>query len=182
MFDVYERITLCYIPVMASLTTPLSVRLSEDDTSFLAELEIEGAVTASDKIRGLIRQARHRAEPVDSFPVALAISHKHLAAAVRSVRVIEQDLDCHSEVAVGLMTTAEEFLALALATPRPGAATSDLSRHEARLVDCAARMTEQLLRWAVTPTAPAYDPAVITRRLAGLSDLMRIVSAAQAAR
>ncbi len=41
---------------MASLTTPLSVRLSEDDTSFLSKLEIDGAVTASDKIRGLIRQ------------------------------------------------------------------------------------------------------------------------------
>ena len=171
-----------YMCVMASLTTPLSVRLSEDDTSFLSELEIEGAVTASDKIRGLIRQARHRAEPVESFPVALAISHDHLAAAIRAVRVIEQDLDCHSEVTVGLMTTAEEFLALALAVPQPGAASGDLARHEARLVDCAARMMEQLLRWAVTPTAPAYDPAVISRRLASLTDLMRLVSAAQAAR
>jgi hypothetical protein len=167
---------------MASLTTPLSVRLSDDDTSFLSGLEIDGAITASDKIRGLIRQARHRAEPVESFPVALAISHDHLAAAIRAVRVIEQDLDCHSEVTVGLMTTAEEFLALALAVPQPGAASSDLARYEARLVDCAARMMEQLLRWAVTPTAPAYDPAVISRRFSGLLDLMRLVSAAQAAR
>lgn len=167
---------------MASLTTPLSVRLSEDDTSFLTELEIDGAITASDKIRGLIRQARHRAGPVDSFPAALALSHEHLAAAVRAVRVIEQDLDCHSDVAVGLMTTAEEFLALALAVPRTGASLDELTRHEARLVDCAARMTEQLLRWAVTPRAPAYDPGVITRRLSGLFDLMQLVSAADTAR
>ena len=72
---------------MASLTTPLSVRLSEDDTSFLSKLEIDGAVTASDKIRGLIRQARQRAEPLDSFPAALAVSHDHMAATVRAVRV-----------------------------------------------------------------------------------------------
>lgn len=169
---------------MASLNTPLSVRLSDEDTSFLANLEVDGAVTASDKIRGLIRQARQRAEPVDSFPAALVISHEQLAAAVRAVRIIEQDLDRHSDVAVGLMTVAEEFLALALTAPRPGSAgaADDLVRHEARLVDCGARMTEQLLRWAVTPTAPAYDPAVISRRLADLADLMRLVSAATAAR
>lgn len=173
-----------YILAMASLTTPLSVRLSEEDTSFLSRLEIDGAVTASDKIRGLIRQARQRAEPAESFPAALALSHDHLAAAVRSVRILEQDLDRHSDVASGLMAAAEEFLALALAVPRPDAAGSPdiLVRHEARLVDCAARMTEQLLRWAVTPTAPAYDPAVVSRRLEGLKDLMRLVTAAEAAR
>ncbi|MNE54048.1 hypothetical protein D3C80_1488060 [compost metagenome] len=169
---------------MASLNTPLSVRLSEEDTSFLAKLEVDGAVTASDKIRGLIRQARQRAEPVESFPAALVVSHEQLATAVRAVRIIEQDLDRHSDVVVGLMTAAEEFLAVALTAPRPGSAGAedDLVRHEARLVDCAARMTDQLLRWAVTPTAPAYDPAVISRRLAGLADLMRLVSAASAAR
>ncbi len=169
---------------MASLNTPLSVRLSDEDTSFLAELEVDGAVTASDKIRGLIRRARQKAEPIESFPAALMVSHDHLAAAVRRLRLIEQDLDRHSEVAVCLLTAAEEFLALALTTPRPDAVrvADDLVRHEARLVDCAARMMEQLLRWAVTPTAPAYDSAVISRRLAGVADLMRLVSAAFAAR
>lgn len=168
---------------MASLSTPLSVRLSEDDTAFLASLEMDGAVTASEKIRGLIRQARQRADSPDSFPAALAFSHEHLAAAVRAVRVIEDGVDLHSDVTVGLMTTAEELLALALAAPRPGVAeVGDLVRHEARLVDCAARMMEQLLRWTVTPTAPAYDIHVVSRRIAVMADLMRLVSAASAAR
>ena len=85
---------------------------------------------------------------------------------------------------MGLLTVAEEFLALALTAPRPDAVrvADDLVRHEARLVDCAARMTEQLLRWAVTPAAPGYDSAVISRRLAEMADLMRLVSAASAAR
>ncbi len=169
---------------MASLSTPLSVRLSEEDNGFLAVLEIDGAVTASDKIRGLIRQARQNAEPIQSFSTALSLSHDHFSSAIRALRAVEQDLDAHSEVAVSLMTTAEEFLALALIAPRPGAETTavDLQRFEARLVDCAARMTEQLLRWAVTPTAPGYDAHVVSRRLAVLDDLMRLVSAATAAR
>lgn len=168
---------------MASLTAPLSVRLSEEDTSFLAKLDIDGAVTASDKIRGLIRQARQRSESPESFLAALAVSHEHLATAVRAIRLIEQDMDRHSDVLVSLMTSAEEMLALALAAPRPGSAKADdMVRYEARFVDCAARMTEQLLRWALTPTAPAHDPQVVTRRYATLSDLIEMISAAKAAR
>lgn len=168
---------------MASLSTPLSVRLSEDDTAFLATLQIDGAVTASEKIRGMIRQARQRAESPDSFPAALAFSHDHMAAAVRATRVFEESTDRHSDVTVGLMTAAEELLALALAAPRSGSAViEDMVRHEARLVDCAARMMEQLLRWAVTPTAPAYDAHVVSRRVTTMMDLMRLVSAASAAR
>lgn len=168
---------------MASLSTPLSVRLTEEDTAFLAGLEMDGAVTASEKIRGLIRQARQRADSPDSFPVALALSHEHLAAAVRAVRLIEDEVGKHSDVSVGLMTAAEEFLALALAAPRPGEADlNDLIRYEARLVACAARMMEQLMRWAVTPQAPGYDPHVVAARMSELSDLIQLVIAASAAR
>jgi hypothetical protein len=169
---------------MASLTTPLSVRLSDEDTGFLAALEIDGAVTASDKIRGLIRQARQRSEPIESYSEALSASHEHMTSALRALRLIGADLDMHSDVAVGLLGVAEEYLALALAVPRPGprATRDEVVRYESRLVDCAARMTAQLLRWGVTPHAPAYDPAVVSRHLAGLVELMRLVSAAEPAR
>lgn len=181
---VYIRLTSEYVSAMASLTTPLSVRLTEEDTSFLGRLEIDGALTASDKIRGLIRQARHKADQPDSFSGALALSHDQLAGAVRAIRVAEQETGEHSDVVIGLMTAVEEFLALALVTPRTNAKTGRdaLVRHEARLVDCAARMTEQLLRWAVTPTAPAYDTGVVARRLAALGDLMQLTVAARTAR
>jgi len=169
---------------MASLTTPLSVRLSDEDTGFLAALEIDGAVTASDKIRGLIRQARQRSEPIESYSEALSVSHDHMTSVLRALRLLEAEADIHSDVAVGLVGAAEEFLALALSAPRPGpqATRDEIVRYEARLVDCAARMTAQLLRWGVTPRAPAYDPAVVSRHLAGLAELMRLVSAAEPAR
>ncbi len=167
---------------MASLTTPLSVRLSEDDTSFLAKLQIDGALTASDKIRALIRQAREREGRPESFSAALAISHDQLAASFRALRLLEAGAEAHSDVAVGLMTTAEELLAVALSAPGEAGGREALVRHEARLVDCAARMTEQLLRWAVTPTAPAYDAGVVARRIAALGELMQIILAARAAR
>ena len=168
---------------MASLTTPLSVRLSEEDTAFLAGLEMDGAVTASEKIRGLIRQARQRADTPVSFSAALTLSHDHLATALRAIRTLEADQDCHSDVVVGLLTTTEELLALVLAAPRPEEAPPEaLVKYEARMVDCAARMMEQILRWSITPTAPAYDPLVVARRMESMSELMKFVSAAVTAR
>lgn len=164
---------------MASLKSPLSVRLSDEDSNFLAELEIDGAVTASDKIRGLIRLARQQVDPPESFAEALAVSHERLGATARALRLVEQEAGVHSEVSVGLLTAAEEFLALALMVPVSDRkeVRASLIRHEARLVDCAARLTEHLLRWAVTPTAPAYDPSVVARRVADLADLMKLISA-----
>ncbi|MDP2214339.1 hypothetical protein [Phenylobacterium sp.] len=168
---------------MALLSTPLSVRLAAEDVAFLARLEIDGTVTASDKIRALIRQARERAEEAGSFAQALTISHDQVAPALRGLRMLEQEGGLHSEVAIGLLTIAEEYLALALAAPRPGEAkpAEALVAHEARLVDCATRMTGLLLRWGVTPTAPAYDKAVVTRHLHSLIDLMNLISTAHAA-
>ncbi|MFN3228901.1 MAG: hypothetical protein ACK41P_03520 [Asticcacaulis sp.] len=166
---------------MASLTTPLSVRLTEGDTAFLSLLEVDGAVTASDKIRALIRQARRRAEPVATFEDALSVSHQQFAPAVRGLHLIEQDRGCRSDVVFGLLATAEAFVALAMTAPGKEASVADLSRYEARLVEAAARLSEQLLRWALTPTAPAYDPDVVSRRIAGLVEILKLVSAARAA-
>jgi hypothetical protein len=169
---------------MVALNTPLSVRLSEEDSLFLAQLELEGAVTSSDKVRGLIRQARQRAQAPENFTGALGVSHDILAQAVRAVRQAEDAADRRSGVVVGLLTAIEEFLALALSTPgeMAGADAHRMERHEARLADCAARMTEQMLRWAVTPSAPAYDPGIVARRLATLGELMTLVTQASAAR
>jgi hypothetical protein len=165
---------------MVVLNTPLSVRLSEDDSAFLAQLELEGAVTSSDKVRGLIRLARLRHQRPETFAGALTASHEALAPALRGVREAEQTTDRRSGVVIGLLTAVEEFLALSLSTPAEMAAADEeaMLRHEARLVDCAARMTEQMLRWAVTPGAPAYDPGVVARRLQALNDLMTLITAA----
>ncbi|PVM82788.1 hypothetical protein DDF65_10660 [Caulobacter radicis] len=164
---------------MVALNTPLSVRLSEEDALFLAGLELEGAITASDKVRGLIRQARRRAETPAGWDAALAAAHDIAAPALKALRAAELASDRHSTVALALTTAVEEMLAVLLAAPAElaGASPEALARHEARLVDCAARLTEQMLRWGVTPSAPAYDPTIVSRRVAALGELTRLITA-----
>ena len=161
---------------MAGLNKPLSVRLADDDAVFLAALRIDDAITASDKVRALIRQARQRAETPEGYGGALVVSHDLLAEPAQAVRQAEDRAGVHSGVVRTLLSEAEELLAVGLAAPaevRSGE-PQDLARYEARLVERAARIAEQLLRWSVTPTAPAYDPAVVSRRIAALADLIAL--------
>lgn len=169
---------------MVGLSKPLSVRLADEDAVFLAGLELDGATTASDKVRALIKLARQRAESPESYPAALAMSHDLLSAPRRAVWAAEGKAETRSDVVAGLLTALEDVLAAAVSGPgeADGQARADLARFEARLVDRAARLTELLLRWAVTAEAPAYDPKVVGERLKPLRELMKLVTAESSAR
>ena len=159
------------------LSKLLSVRLSDEDAVFLAGLRVDGAVTASDKVRALISQARVRAETPATLPGALAISHDILAEPLRLLREAEARADVHSDVVAGLYVALEEMLAVSMAAPTElaDADLAALQRFEAKLVERAARLTEQLLRWAVTPSAPAYNSKVVSDRVAAITELMHLI-------
>lgn len=164
---------------MVGLNKPLSVRLADDDAVFLATLRIDDAITASDKVRALIRQARQRAETPEGYSGALGVSRDLLTRPAHAVREAEDRAGVHSGVVRTLLSEAEELLAVGLAAPAEvrSAEPRDLARYESRLVERAARIAEQLLRWSVTPTAPAYDPAVVSQRMAALADLIALHAA-----
>lgn len=163
------------------LNKPLSVRLTDEDSIFLAGLELEDATTASDKVRALIRLARQRGQTPEDYGTALSISRDMLAGPLRALRLAEARDDRHSAVLVGLTSAVEDFLALALLTPHAAeGGPAEMTRHEARMVERAARLTEMMLRWAVTAQTQAYDTRAVAERLAPLAELMTLVAGARA--
>ena len=46
---------------------PVSVRITQEDADFIAELKIEGANTPSEKIRELLKQARLAKKPTSTI-------------------------------------------------------------------------------------------------------------------
>ena len=48
-------------------TVPISVRVSNEDAEFIATLQIDNAVTPSDKVRSLIKEAKQKKERVVSY-------------------------------------------------------------------------------------------------------------------
>jgi len=163
---------------MVGLNKPLSVRLADEDAVFLATLRIDDAITASDKVRALIRQARQRAETPEGYGGALAVSRDLMAEPAQAVRQAEDVAGRHSTVVQTLLVEVEELLAVALAAPAEvrAADTQALARYEDRLVERASRIADDLLRWSLTAAAPAYDPTVVSRRMAALADIIALIA------
>ena len=51
---------------------PISVRISQEDADFIANLQVEGANTPSEKIRELLKQARQSYTQPQDYGTALA--------------------------------------------------------------------------------------------------------------
>ena len=70
---------------------PISVRISQEDADFIAELKIEGANTPSEKIRELLTQARLAHSQTHDYGTALAAQEQFFQVARRDVLHAEKE-------------------------------------------------------------------------------------------
>ena len=167
---------------MPGKSIPISVRITPNDASFLAQLTIDGATTPSEKVRGLITQAREQHSSRRTYPESVA----HLRASSANTRTAlyeaERRLDVHSELIHRIIDWLPEAMAHLDSAWTEGddetgsePQLADLERLERHLVDRAMRLFEGLLRMAVTSSSPAYDPMVVDDRLGSVIELAEIV-------
>lgn len=153
---------------------PLSARIPGDLYLWLAQLQIEGATTNSDKLRVLLGQLKRQHEGSDDYVAAHAWA-RELTSRLREALVrIEGVSGSHSAVLAALLEHAITTLALVVSQV-PGS-PADAARLEDVLVKRSFDLFEALLRQAITGRAAAYDPAVVHRHLPGVLDLSRAVS------
>ena len=112
---------------MPSKRIPLSVRISQDDAAFLADLTIAGVTTPSDKLRELIRQARQRHVGFGNYATCLAFHQEMMAPFIRGLREAENVSGQHSELLVQMSDWLPEMAAYLISgLPSPAAACMDL--------------------------------------------------------
>ena len=164
-----------------SKTIPVSLRISQDDANFLARLEHHGAITASEKIRTLITEARLRANsaPQELITSTIALIEQRC----EEIRNIESQRTIHSEIISKIGSWLPQFLRSFLAALPPDKTLSRdipdleaLKHYELRLVRDVTSLMEGALRLAVTRQEPCYDPSVISSNLSIVRELMEIVS------
>lgn len=167
---------------MPGKSIPLSVRLTPEDSTFLAGLKITGATTPSDKVRALIKEARRRREGVRSYAEALTFFEELLGDTTHRLRELETAQGLHSELLVQLGGWLPDIMAyLIVRTSEIGEADTEgrLKRLEDGLADRVFAMIEQVLRLGLTSRNPCYDSTAITSRLEPiieLSEFLRIRS------
>lgn len=167
---------------MPGKSIPLSVRLTPEDATFLAELRISGATTPSDKLRALIQETRRRKVGVTNYQEALTIFEELLSDTLHRVREVEIAEGLHSELIVqlvGWLPDVMAYLTVRAAEVDVDDTAAKLRRLEAGLADRVIALIEQVLRLGVTSRNPCYDPSAITSRVGPvveLSELIRIGS------
>jgi hypothetical protein len=148
---------------------PLSARIPSDLYLWLAQLQVDGATTNSDKLRVLLGQLKRQHEGAFDFAAAHAwareLTHRLRQALVR----IEGSEGRHSEV-LGLLVEQTTALMALVISHAPGTA-EEATRLEDALVRRAALLGESLLRQATTGAAHAFDPAVVRRHLAATVEI-----------
>jgi hypothetical protein len=142
---------------------PLSARIPSELYLWLAQLQVEGATTNSDKLRVLLGQLKRQHD--GAFDTVAAQSWcRDLVARLRDALArLESQEGRHSEVLNQLLEHSCQMMAqLISAQPASPQAAAQL---EDALLRRSFALTESLLRQAITPAASAFDPQVVQRHL-----------------
>ena len=166
-------------------TTQVSTRVTQADAEFLTELVMEGASTPSDKLRGLISEARQHREELGDYKGSLRQIRRLIGPTVERVLEVENGGLPHSELVTPLIEWLSETLAFVLSQvpqddEEPVSGTHSAHALEAGLADRVMGLSAQILRLGVTEDAQCYDPKAISSRLQPVLDIARVINASRA--
>lgn len=158
---------------------PLSARIPSDLYLWLAQLQVEGATTNSDKLRVLLGQLKRQHDGAFDFVAAHAWS-RDLVGRLRDALVrVEGTSGRHSEVLNAVLDHLASTLALAISSlPADAAQAAQL---EDTLVRRTFSLAEALLRQGLTDEAAAHDPGVVKRHMAATIQLASTLKSLQGA-
>lgn len=155
----------------------LSARIPSEDMEWLAGLDIQGAVSPSDKLRALIGQMRRQYEGTLDYQGSLSWLRDLVAPFVTAIRALEHQNRMHSEA----LTLVAEALPQIMATllSERGLA-KDAKRRAIEVEEIVVQRCFQLLtsimRLAVTRAAGCYSPTVIDANVRSVLEIAEIVA------
>jgi len=163
-------------------SVPLSVRVQPDDAAFIAELDIGGAQTPSDKVRAIIADARRRAEGSGSYAETLSLVQDTISPALQLLRAAENRQQIHSDLIFTVAEWIPDTLALLMSSfPLEHDVDEREQLHQAErgLADRVFRLLETVLRMGVTEHCRGYDAEVVSRRMGPVLELAAVIGATQ---
>jgi hypothetical protein len=158
----------------------ISGRVPEGIYKWFAALQIDGAVTNSDKLRVLFALLKKQHEGSMDYVSALAWFRDLTGGLRQSLATVERYEGVHSEV-VSVLTEHLSALAAMLVSNQPATQKQAMGFEDA-LVKRVFAMNEALFRQAITPSAAAFEPSVVRRyskpslELAGLIQTLNATS------
>lgn len=161
---------------MSQTMVPISGRIEDDLYQWFISLEYQGAKTNSDKLRESLKELRRQHQASADFVKAQTWLHAMSTPLRQSLAVLERDQTAHSEV-MTFLTEHVIAMAAVILSSQPKT-TAEAIQVEDQLVRRAMAMAEAMLRQALTPSAAAFDSAVIQRHSARLIELVTLINQA----
>jgi hypothetical protein len=163
---------------MSNKSIPLSVRLPPEDATFLADLNVPGAITPSDKLRALVQEAKRRRAGETTYADALDYFEELIANPLHTLREVEAAEGVHSDLVAQVLAWLPEAMAF-VNVNLPNDATEDgrqrLIDLEAGIADRVFSLFAQVLRLGVTSRGPCYRETAVRERLPAILELNDLI-------
>lgn len=143
---------------------PLSARIPSDLYLWLAQLQVEGAATNSDKLRVLIGQLKRQHDGAFDYVAAHAWV-RDLTARLREGLIRHEGATGEQSGLVNALLEHYTSVFALLISQAPPSDSADAARFEDALVKRSFTLCETLLRQGTTPTAAAYAPGVVLKHM-----------------
>jgi len=158
-------------------TVPISVRFSQEDAEFIANLKIDNAITPSDKVRGIIKEAKKQKERVVNYEGCLKVSREALKELSQDIKFAELEEKKHSELVNSFNDwIVESFAYIASVKHGVGGEKIELNHLEDGISERVFRLFEIVLRMGVTSKAPCYDKEIITKGFVPVLELIQLIN------
>lgn len=161
---------------MATKSISLSVRMTNEDLAMLSELDMQGALTPSDKIRSLVKMAHRLQHKRGDYEQALSNEAARFAPAQLGLRNAEARHRMHSEFLLRLLTWLPDANAVALSSiDESGSTAEELKVLEDALSERVLRLLLGVLNGFLAPEANWYGGKSSAARLSALLEAVTIL-------
>jgi hypothetical protein len=168
----------------------VTLRLDEDDLTYLAGLDVPGAANLSEKIRVLLADARAQRDGLGDFGAAYDFTRRLFATPERCVRDAEVRTQVRSELIARVLAWLPDTAAFVLSgacprpDPRPEPRRKDEAEHLRRLEhglgERVLALVDSMLQLAHAGFPGCYDPGILAQRSRSAVTMAAPVAAASA--
>jgi hypothetical protein len=159
------------VDAMISKTVPLSVRVSDEDAAFLAQLDIADAKTPSEKLRAILASERRRHEGTQDPDTAIDLVQDMLRPAARRVRREEVE-GRRSDLVHMAYEEVPELAGLLMAGPQSG---KGLPEFEARLATQIANLAKHFIELGLFSRDRCYVDGVVNKHLPAVTEVVDLL-------
>ncbi len=142
----------------------VTLRLDEDDLTYLAQVEIPGAGNLSEKIRGLLAEARAQREGMGDFGAAYDFSRRLFGQPERCVRDAEVREQVRSELIARVLAWLPETTAFVLSSACADGGREALARLEQGIGERSIGLADSILQLAQAGFPGCYAPTTLAAR------------------